>query len=101
MVEPLKEKLCSGFQAERFEVDERWQVDLKEKLMETRVSLKGEVGRVELSINDIMALKVGSVISLGIHKDEPLLVKVEEVPKYRGHPGHRKGNQAIKITETI
>jgi flagellar motor switch protein FliM len=101
VVEPLKEKLCSGFQAERFEIDERWQADLKEKLMETRVHLTGEVGRVELSIGDVMALKVGSVISLGIHKDEPLLVKVEDIPKYRGTPGFRKGNQALKITEIL
>jgi flagellar motor switch protein FliM len=101
VVEPLKEKLCSGFQAERFEIDERWQADLKEKLLETRVHLKAEVGRVELSIGDIMALKVGSVISLGIHKDEPLVVKVEDTPKFRGHAGCRKGNQAIKISETI
>ncbi len=101
VVEPLKEKLCSGFQAERFEIDERWQADLKEKLFETRVHLKGEVGRVELSIGDIMALKVGSVINLGIHKDESLVIKVEDTPKYRGHAGCRKGNQAIKITEIL
>ena len=101
VVEPLKEKLCSGFQAERLEIDERWLADVREKIMETRVTLKAEVGRVELPISQIMALKVGSVINLGIHKEEPLLVKVEEVPKYRGLPGHRKGNQAIKITETL
>jgi flagellar motor switch protein FliM len=93
VVEPLKEKLCSGFQAERFEIDERWQADLKEKLMETRVHLTGEVGRVELSIGDVMALKVGSVISLGIHKDEPLLVKVRGHPKYRARPVSGRGTR--------
>jgi len=101
VVEPLKEKLCSGFQAERLEVDERWMADLKEKLLETRVGLTGEIGRVQLSIGEIMALKAGSVINLGIHRDEPLLVKVEDTPKYRGVPGYRKGNQAIKVTETL
>jgi flagellar motor switch protein FliM len=101
VVEPLKEKLCSGFQAERFEIDERWISGLKEKLLETRVNLTGEVGRVQLSIGEVMGLKVGSVINLGVHRDEPLLVKIEDVPKYHGLPGHRKGNQAIKITETL
>jgi flagellar motor switch protein FliM len=101
VVEPLKEKLCSGFQAERLEIDERWISALKDKLLESTVNLTGEVGRVQLTIGDIMALKVGSVIHLGVHKDEPLLVKIEDVPKYRGAPGHRKGNQAIKITETL
>jgi len=75
--------------------------DLKEKLLETRVGLTGEIGRVQLSIGEIMALKAGSVINLGIHRDEPLLVKVEDTPKYRGVPGYRKGNQAIKVTETL
>jgi len=101
VVEPLKEKLCSGFQADRFETDERWIVGLKEKLMNTRVNLVGEVGIVHLSIGDVMALKVGSVINLGIHKEDPLLVKVEDVPKFRGLPGCRKGNQAIKVTEIL
>ena len=41
------------------------------------------------------------MISLGAHKDDPLQVKVEDVPKYMGLPGHRKGNQAIKITEIL
>ena len=101
VVEPLKEKLCSGFQAERMEVDERWIAALKEKLMESSVRLTGEVGRVQMNIGDIMSLKVGSVINLGVHKDDPLQVKIEDVPKYMGVPGHRKGNQAIKITETL
>jgi flagellar motor switch protein FliM len=101
VVEPLKEKLCSGFQADRFEIDERWIAGLKEKLLDTRVHLVGEIGRVQLSIGDIMALKVGSVINLGIHKEDPLLVKIEDVPKFRGVPGFRKGNQAIKVTEIL
>jgi flagellar motor switch protein FliM len=101
VVEPLKEKLCSGFTADRVETDERWIAGLREKLMDSPVAMVGELGRVQMSIGDIMALEVGSVINLGIHKGNDLLIKVEDVPKYRGVPGFRKGNHAIRLTEIL
>ena len=101
VVEPLKEKLCSGFQADRLEADDRWIGALKEKLMDFRICLAGEVGSVQMSIGDIMSLSVGSVISLGVHKDDPLQIKVEDTVKYQGVLGQRKGNYAVKITEIL
>ena len=101
VVEPLKEKLCSGFTADRVETDDRWIAGLQDKLLNSRVSVTGEIGRVQLSIGDVMALKVGSVINLGVHKGDDLLVKVEDIPKFRGTPGFRKGNQAIRLTEIL
>ena len=101
VVEPLKEKLSSGFQADRLEADDRWVSIFTEKLMGFDVCLAGEVGNVQMTIGDIMALKVGSVITLGAHKDDPLLVKVEDVPKYVGVMGQHKGNYAVKITEVL
>jgi len=101
VVEPLKEKLCSGFQADRHETDDRWVGVLKDKLAASFVCLTGEVGRVQMTIGDILALSSGDIISLGIHKDEPIIVRVQDVPKYLGVIGQHKGNQAIKIKETL
>ena len=101
VVEPLKEKLTSGFQADRLETDERWISSLKEKLENSFVRLTGEVGNIYMTIGDILSLEVGNVINLGVHKDEPIMVKVEDVPKFTGVIGHLKGNQAIKIKEVL
>jgi flagellar motor switch protein FliM len=101
VVEPLKEKLCSGIQADKFEIDERWIAGLREKLMNSHVEVVAEMGRIQLSIGEIMNLEPENVINLGVFSGDDLLLKVEGVPKFRGLPGFRKGNQAIKITEIL
>jgi flagellar motor switch protein FliM len=101
VVEPLKEKLCSGIQADKFEVDERWAEGLRTRLIDSYVEVVAEMGRVQLSVGEIMKLDRGSVINLGIFAGNDLPVKVEGVTKFRGVPGFRKGNQAIKVTEIL
>ena len=98
VVEPVKEKLCSGIQADKFEVDERWVEGLRQRLSESSVEVVAEAGSVNIPIGDIMNLEVGNVINLGVHTGSDFVVKVEGVPKFRGVPGHRKGNRAVKVT---
>ena len=101
VVEPLKEKLCSGIQADKFESDERWVEGLREKLLDSYVDVSAEIGGVQLSVGEVMGLEAGNVINLGVHSGGDVVVKVEGVPKFRGTPGRRKGNQAIRITEIL
>ena len=101
VVEPVKEKLCSGIQGDKFEVDERWVEGLQQRLSESSVEVVAEAGSVHIPIGDIMNLEVGNVIHLGVHTESDFVVKVEGVPKFRGVPGYRKGNRAVKITEIL
>ncbi|MGZ8460911.1 MAG: flagellar motor switch protein FliM [Candidatus Deferrimicrobiaceae bacterium] len=101
VVEPVKEKLCSGIQADKFDVDEHWVKGLQQRLSESSVEVVAEAGSVHIPIGDIMNLEVGNVIHLGVHTDSDFVVKVEGVPKFRGVPGYRKGNRAVKITEIL
>jgi len=98
VVEPVKEKLCSGIQGDKFEVDERWVEGLRKRLSESSVEVVAEAGSVHIPIGDIMNLEVGNVIHLGIRTESEFVVKVEGVPKFRGVPGCRKGSRAVKIT---
>lgn len=101
VVEPLKEKLYSGFQKDKFEVDQRCGGRLKEIIMDSSVGIVTEIGRVELTFGELMKLEVGSVINLGKSTSDELTVNVEGIPKFSGVPGYSRGNQAIKITKTI
>lgn len=101
VVEPVKEKLCSGIQADKFEVDERWAKGLQERLSESCVEVVAEVGSIQIPIGDIMNLEVGNILNLGVHTESDFIVKVEGIPKYRGLPGFRKGNKAVKITDIL
>ncbi len=98
MVEPVKEKLYSGIQSDKLETDHRWVSRLKDILMESYIKVIVEIGRTELTVGDLMNLEVGNVITLGKSVSDELVVKVEDIPKFKGVPGFSRGNQAIKIT---
>jgi len=99
MVEPVKDRLCSGIQGDKYGMDDRWITRLKEILLESYVDLSVEVGRTSLPVGDLMHLEVGDVITLGKAAVEELDVKVSNVTKFRGFPGYSRGNQAVKITK--
>lgn len=101
MVEPVKERLYSGIQGEKSGADNRWVSALKEILMESYVNVVVEVGRTELTVNDLLHLEVGNVINLGKSVSDELMVKVGNIPKLKGAPGFSRGNQAVKIKGTV
>jgi flagellar motor switch protein FliM len=65
------------------------------------VTLSGELGRESFNIKEILKLKVNDVISLNSGPKDPVVIKVEEVPKYYGIPGIYKGNRSVQIIEMI
>ena len=48
-----------------------------------------------------MRFKVGETIILGNDVSDPLILKVQNRPKFKGFPGVSRGNKAIQITEVI
>ncbi len=101
VIEPIKEKLYSGIQGDRQEVDHRLVAKVKEILMDSNVNLRVNLGEAQLTIEEIMDLKVGDVVTLGNSVGDPVELLVENVPKYKVVPGLSKGNQSIKITNFI
>ncbi len=101
MIEPVKEKLSSGIHGDKLETDQRWSRIMTQALRETYVNLSAEIGRVRLTFADIMNFEAGNVLKLGKSAKDELVLKVEGLPKFRGHPGYSRGNQAIKLTGEI
>ncbi len=101
MIEPIKEKLYSGIQGDKFETDHRWAEVMKKSIIDAEVDITAEIGSFMIDFEQLMNFKEGNIIKIGKSVEDDLLVKVEGVPKYRGLPGFSKGNQAIKITKLI
>jgi flagellar motor switch protein FliM len=97
LIEPVKEKLYSGIQTEKFDVDHRWVSGLKEMLMDSSVEIAVELGKVKLTCRELMNLDVGNVVYLGKPVSDGLSVKIEGVKKFTGAPGYSRGSQAVKI----
>jgi flagellar motor switch protein FliM len=101
MVEPVREKLYSSIQSDKFELDKRWSEKIKETLMVAYIEVKVELGTTKMNLEKLLNLEVGSVITLSNSASDDILIKVEGNPAYTGVPGYSKGNQAIKITKIL
>ncbi|HET6514317.1 MAG TPA: flagellar motor switch protein FliM [Thermodesulfovibrionales bacterium] len=99
LIEPIKEKLYSGIQNEKFETDQRWVARLKEILLGSQVEVTAELGSTELTLEELMKLEVGSVVCLDKCVSDNLPLRVEEIEKFSCVPGNSRGNQAVKITK--
>jgi flagellar motor switch protein FliM len=100
MLEPIKEKMSSRYLRER-DGENKWVREIKELLSHAQITITGELGRATFNVKDILNLKVNDVISLNTGPKDPIIVTVEEIPKYHGFPGIYRGNSSVQITEMI
>ncbi len=100
-IEPVIPKLKAQFQSEKLEVDQVWVLRLRAELLSTDIQIIAELGTTEITSEDLMGFKVGDTLILGNDVTDPLILKVEGNPKFKGFPGVSRGNKAIQITEVI
>ena len=100
-IEPVIPKLKAQFQSEELEVDQVWVSRLRTELLSTEVEMVTELGTKKITPADLMRFKVGETIILGNDVTDPLILKVQNRPKFKGFPGVSRGNKAIQITEVI
>jgi flagellar motor switch protein FliM len=101
VIEPIREILQGGYQADRLEVDKEWSNGFTEGIRCTKVDLAVELGKAELSGREIVDLKNGDVIPLDQYCSDSLGIYVGDVLKFKGQPGVYKGTQAVEISEVI
>ena len=97
LLDPIKDKLYAGFQSEPMEVDRAWMGRLLDCLKGAEVELSVELGERQMTVRDLLGLKVGDTIYLDKETSEPLLAKVEGIPKLVGKAGFYGKNKAIQI----
>ena len=100
-IEPVIPKLKAQFQSEKLEVDHVWVRRLRGELLSTEIEIITELGTTEITPEGLMGFKVGDTLILGNDVTDPLILKVEGNPKFKGFPGVSRGNKAIQITEVI
>ncbi len=101
-IEPIKQKLSTGFQVESDQTDKKlWTGIIKEQLLETKLDIKVNLGENEILLKDLMELKVGDVIPLTQDATGELDVQVEQTKKFKGYYGNHHGTVAIQVTRVI
>jgi len=99
MIEPLREVLDSGMASDRVEKDDRWIVCLREEIEDAEVEVSTHLGQTTVTLGDLLNLKAGDILNCDF--TGKVLVRVEEVPMFRGTFGVSRGHQAIKLEEKV
>ena len=101
-IEPIKQKLSTGFQVESDQTDKKlWTGIIKEQLLETKLDIKVNLGENEILLKDLMELKVGDVIPLTQDATGELDIQVEQIKKFKGYYGNHHGTVAVQVTRVI
>jgi len=100
-LEPIRQKLISGFQQETIETDNYWVNMLIRHLEETNLNVGVELGHTEITMRQLLDLKEGDVIPLHSDATAELEVLVEGVARFRGLYGASRGSRAIQLTEIV
>lgn len=74
---------------------------LQQRLGQAPVRVEVELGKAQMTVADLLELRKGDIITLEQGVDEPLVVKVNGLPKFEGMPGTLKQQLAVRIVRTI
>jgi flagellar motor switch protein FliM len=96
-LEPVRELLLQMFMGEKFGRDSIWETHLANELWQTDVEIEAVLDQVQMSLNDVLKLQVGSRILLNAHAESPVELRCGEASLFVGKMGRRDGNIAIQV----
>lgn len=74
---------------------------LQQRLATTTVPIVIELGRTYLSVREILELMAGDILVLDRRTDQPLIVRVDDRPKFTAEPGSHRGRLAVRIRDAL
>lgn len=101
MLSPLAEELSLQGRGGESQIDQAWLDTMRNALLDVPVEVTARISGKEISIQEILGLDVGTVISLNASPEDEVPILVEGKDKFMGIPGSSMGNQAIRITRIL
>lgn len=96
-LDSLRGRLRGGLRGETLGVDETWKKYLEQRICEVKVGVSCTLGRSWITGRELLRMKVDDVIPMEQRPDDPVIVRVEGVPKFTGYLGAFRQNKAIRV----
>jgi flagellar motor switch protein FliM len=100
-LEPVRELLLQQFMGEKFGRDSIWETHLAEELRQTEVALDVVLDEQTMSLGDMVKLKVGDCIGLGVGPGAPVRLRCGDTSLFEGWVGGRQGRLAVRIDRLL
>ncbi|MCM3709933.1 flagellar motor switch protein FliM [Sporosarcina luteola] len=103
VLEPIVPNLSVRYwmQTNKKEPTPEQSIILEKRLKQASLPLTSELGKGSMSVEDFLYLQVGDVISLDRKIEDPLIVKVGDIPKFTAQPGHLRNRMAVQIIDIL
>jgi flagellar motor switch protein FliM len=98
-IEPVHAQLMLGIVDGAAESDHRWSDGLRLGVERAEITLNVELGTIDISIADLVALRPGNVFEMA--RPEKLIVESGGVPLFRGRWGRYGHKIGVKIEERL
>lgn len=98
-LEPMQEQLNSGIVAEPGNHDRQWSETLAANVEQATITLSAELGTIEVSVGDLVALRPGNVFEL--RRPETVVVEAGGVPLFRGRWGRHGRKIGVLVEERL
>lgn len=98
-LEPIRDVLYGAQQARAFEQDRRWVALLAREIQAAEVTLTAELGRPELSIAQLLAMKPGDFIAF--ERDAQIVASIDATPVFACRYGTHNARYALRIDECL
>lgn len=95
MIEPIRDILNSSLQGDHMEVDKRWVRLLSKQVQIAEVELVANLGHAPVTLNQILNMQEGDVISLEI--PDAIVAQVDGVPVMECRYGVLNGQYALRV----
>ena len=74
---------------------------LKQRVKQASLPVVAELGTTSISVEDLLSFSIGDVLELKQKIDDPLTIKIGNIPKFTAQPGKLKKHMAIQIIEPL
>ena len=101
ILEPIKNLLVLAPSREDKEIKERWEKQLKNRLLKVPLEVIATLGRRKMSLQEFVNLREGSLILVEQHVNDLLPLEIDNRARLKGKLGLFKGGKAVKIEEII
>ncbi len=99
MLEPIRDVIYAGVQADRQEGDNRWLMTLSRQIRNTEVRMAATLAQASLTVRELLSLQVGDVIAVDL--PDTVIGEVDGVAIVECQYGLTKGRYALKVQRRV
>jgi flagellar motor switch protein FliM len=96
-LEPIRKMLLQQFMGEKFGRDNIWESHLATELWTTQVEVRAVLDEQQLSLKDVLELKVGDTLPLNATPDSLVELRAGAISLTRGRMGRRNHAVAVRV----